>query len=199
MINHINTQLYMRKAIFCCLFMLTTMLSLSAEHLSFKGIPLEGSIYSFCQKLQASGFKLVSRDTNMRILEGKFTKYDVTVGVLSDQTGKNVTSVIVLLPSSEEWKTLVNTYDYYKSLYTEKYGEPALCEENNPSKSDSNISLMYEVHQGTISYGSVFLAPGGYIELSIEKANGLYTGQVIIRYMDEQNFKENRKSELDEI
>lgn len=189
----------MRKLIFCCLFSLTALLALGKDHLTFKGIPIEGTIYSFCQKLQGTGFKLVSKDTNMRILEGKFTKYDVTVGVLADQAGKNVSSVIVLLPSSEEWKTLVNTYDYYKSLYTEKYGEPALCEEKNPSDSDSNISLMYEVHQNTISYGSVFLAPGGYIELSIEKANGLYTGQVVIRYMDEQNIQEKRKKELDEI
>lgn len=30
--------------------------SIKQEHLSFKGVPIEGSITSFCQKLKAKGF-----------------------------------------------------------------------------------------------------------------------------------------------
>lgn len=34
--------------------------------------------------------------------------------------------------------------------YIRKYGEPSACREHNPSRQDSNISLMYELGQGTV-------------------------------------------------
>ena len=40
--------------------------------------------------------------------------------------GKNVFAVVVLFEPSGEWNTLVNTYDYYKDLYTRKYGKPSI-------------------------------------------------------------------------
>lgn len=169
------------------------------EHLSFKGIPIEGSITTFCQKLKAKGLVQVHSEDNIRLFTGDFTGREATIGVVADQTGKNVFSVVVIFPKSGEWNSLVNTYDYYKELYTEKYGHPSFSRENNPSHSDSNTSLMYEVHQGTVVYGSVFNAPGGTIEISIDKADGVYQGQVIIRYKDTQNIEGKRQSDLDEI
>lgn len=88
--------------------------------------------------------------------------------------------------SSGEWNILVNTYDYYKDLYIRKYGEPTVSRENNPARSDSNIALMAEVYQGTVVYGSVWEVTGGDIQLSIEKASGIYEGMVMIRYRDSQ-------------
>lgn len=173
--------------------------AIAQEHLSFKGIPIEGSITTFCQKLKAKGLVQVHSTDNIRLFTGDFTGRDATIGVVADQTGKNVFSVVVIFPESGEWNTLVNTYDYYKELYTEKYGNPSFSRESNPSRSDSNTSLMAEVHQGTVVYGSVFNAPGGTIELSIDKADGVYKGQVIIRYKDSQNIQEKRQSDLDEI
>lgn len=169
------------------------------EHLSFKGIPIEGSITTFCQKLKSKGLVQVHSEDNIRLFTGDFTGRDATIGVVADQTGKNVFSVVVIFPVSGEWNMLVNTYDYYKELYTEKYGKPSFSREYNPSLSDSNTSLMAEVHEGTVVYGSVFNAPGGTIELSIDKADGVYQGQVIIRYKDAQNIEGKRQSDLDEI
>lgn len=169
------------------------------EHLSFKGIPIEGSISTFCQKLKAKGFVQIRSENNIRIFTGDFTGRDVAIGVYADQSGKNVFSVKVIFPISGEWNTLVNTYDYYKELYTEKYGNPSLVIEDNPSRSNDNTSLMAEVHQGTVVYGSFFNAPGGIIVISIEKAEGVYKGQVMIKYKDCQNSESKRKSDLDEI
>ncbi len=189
----------MKKMIFSLCVILAAFTGYAQEHLSFKGIPIEGSISTFCQKLKAKGLVQIHSEDNIRLFSGDFTGRDASIGVIADQSGKNVFSVVVILPKSEEWNTLVSTYEYYKDLYTEKYGKPTFCKENNPSHSDSNFSLMHELYEGRVIYGCVFNATGGTIELTIDKAEGYLQGQVIIRYKDAQNIQEKRQADLDEI
>ena len=172
---------------------------MAQEHLSFKGIPIEGSMTSFCQKLKAKGFTSIGRDNNITLFTGDFTGRKATVGVKATDDGKNVFAVVVFFEPSEEWKTLVYIYDYYKDLYTRKYGEPTISKENNPAHSDSNTALMAEVHQGTVVYGSAWEVTGGDIQLSIEKTSGVYEGMVMIRYRDSQNVEAKIKNDLDDI
>lgn len=169
------------------------------EHLSFKGIPIEGSMTTFCQKLKAKGFTSIGRDNNVRMFSGDFTGRKATVGVTATADGKNVFGVVVLFDPSDEWNTLVNTYNYYKDLYTRKYGDPTISKENNPARSDSNIALMAEVHQGTVVYGSAWEITGGDIQVSIEKSSGVYEGMVMIRYRDSQNVEAKIKDDLEDI
>lgn len=169
------------------------------EHLSFKGIPIEGTMSSFCQKLKSKGFTAMGSQNNIRIFSGDFTGREATVGVISTDNGQDVFGVVVLLPASGEWNTLVNTYDYYKDLYTRKYGKASISKEKNPAHSDSNTALMAEVHQGTVVYASAWDVAGGSIELAIEKTNGIYEGQVVIRYRDSQNAEAKLQQDLDDI
>ena len=180
--------------------MLFAVISIMAqEHLSFKGIPIEGSMTAFCQKLKAKGFTSIGRDNNLTLFTGDFTGRIATVGVTATDDGKDVFAVVVLFDPSGEWNTLVNTYDYYKDLYTRKYGKPSISKEKNPALSDSNTALMAEVHQGTVVYGSVWEVTGGDIQLSIEKSSGVYEGMVMIRYRDSQNIETKIQNDLDDI
>lgn len=172
---------------------------MAQEHLYFKGIPIEGSMSSFCQKLKAKGFSFISRDDNLTLFTGDFTGRNATVGVTATDDGKDVFAVVVVFDPSGEWNTLVNTYDYYKNLYTRKYGKPTISKENNPAHSDSNIALMAEVHEGTVVYGSAWEVTGGDIQLSIEKSPGFYEGMVMIRYRDSQNVETKIQNDLDDI
>lgn len=188
------------KKFLVTLAMLFAVINIMAqEHLSFKGIPIEGSMTAFCQKLKAKGFTSIGRDNNITLFTGDFTGRKATVGVTATDDGKNVFAVVVFFEPSGEWNTLVNTYDYYKDLYTRKYGDPTISKENNPARSDDNISLMAEVHQGTVVYGSAWEVTGGDIQLSIEKASGVYKGMVMIRYRDSQNVEAKIKNDLDDI
>lgn len=45
------------------LIALTSYAQSSSEHLTFKGIPIEGSMTEFCQKLKAKGFLQYDRAT----------------------------------------------------------------------------------------------------------------------------------------
>lgn len=172
---------------------------MAQEHLSFKGIPIEGSMTAFCQKLNAKGFASIGRENNLTLFSGDFTGRKATVCVTATDDGKNVFAVIVLFDPSGEWSTLVNTYDYYKDLYTRKYGKPTVSKENNPARLDSNTALMAEVHQGTVVYGSAWEVTGGDIQLSIEKSSGIYEGMVMIRYRDSQNVEAKIQNDLDDI
>lgn len=172
---------------------------MAQDHLSFKGIPIEGSMSSFCQKLKAKGFTSIGREGNFALLTGDFTGINAHVAVVSTDDGKDVFGVIVVFDSSNEWNELVSTYDRYKDLYTRKYGKPTVSKENNPARSDSNTALMAEVYDGKVVYGSAWKVAGGDIELSIEKADGFYQGQVMIRYRDAQNVETKIQKDLEDI
>lgn len=189
----------MKKLIFALVLACFTLCGFAQEHLSFKGIPIEGSMTTFCQKLKAKGFTQIDRDKNVTLFSGDFTGRKATVGVVASDDGKNVFSVIVFFEPSGEWNDLVSTYDYYKGLYTRKYGESSASKENNPALSDSNTALMAEVDQGTVVYVSVWEVAGGDIQLSIEKSTGIYKGMVVIRYRDSQNVESKIQSDLDDI
>lgn len=189
----------MKRISVTLMLLLAVICVMAQEHLSFKGIPIEGSMTTFCQKLKAKGFTSIGRDNNITLFTGDFTGRKATVGVTATDDGKNVFAVIVFFDPSGEWNTLVNTYDYYKDLYTRKYGSPTVSKENNPARSDTNIALMAEVHQGTVVYGSAWEVAGGNIELSIEKTSGVYEGMVVIRYRDSQNVEAKIKNDLDDI
>lgn len=169
------------------------------EHLSFKGIPIDGSMYSFCKKLKSKGFVYLESEDNMRIFSGNFAGRNAMVAVAATNNEKDVYMVFVSLPASDEWNTLVATYNYYKDLYVHKYGEPSVCEEKNPAHNDSNIALMAEVYKGTVNYGSAWVVAGGVIAMSIIKTRGIYEGQVGIIYLDSQNGEAKEKQNLDDI
>ncbi len=188
----------MKKYLILFLLCILSVCVYGQEHLSFKGIPITGSMTTFCQKLKAKGFVQVGSEGNIRLFKGDFTGRQATVGAVAADNGQDVFTVAVFFDESDSWNTLVNTYEHYKDLYIEKYGKPTQCVENNPSRSDSNTSLMYELFQGRVTYACIFEAPGGAIQLSIEKGN-INDGYVMIKYQDAQNINAKRQSDLDEI
>ena len=112
----------MKKSLFSLVVLFASLTCVAQDHLSFKGIPIAGSMEDFCQKLSNKGFVELGSDGNTTLFTGDFTGREATIGVNSDDDGENVYSVVVLFDPSGEWNVLVNTYNYYKDLYTRKYG-----------------------------------------------------------------------------
>lgn len=170
-----------------------------SEHLSFKGIPIDGSIIDFCEKLKAKGFTPIEIENDIALFTGDFTGRSATIGVTATDYGKSVFAVSVLFDPSDEWNTLANIYDYCKDLYLKKYGRPVNSEENNPATSYSNTDLMKEVQQGTVVWFSRWRVRGGEIMLSIENFSEACLGMVIIRYRDAQNVEIKTQNDLEDI
>ena len=192
----------MKKSIFVLVAFFLGLTSMAQEHLSFKGIPIEGSMESFCEKLADKGFTKLGNDNNPTLFVGDFTGRNSTVGIIADDDGENVYSVVVLFDSSDEWKVLVNTYDYYKDLYTRKYGKPKASIEKNKelmSTSPNNGLLMIELDERRATWGSLWEVTGGEIEINIEKTDGYLEGAVVIRYRDAQNEEAKIQKHLEDI
>lgn len=169
------------------------------EHLLFKGIPIRGSIEEFCQQLEAKGFTTVASKDNTIFFSGDFTGQNVTIGVTSTNEGKDVFDVTVFFEPSDEWNILVKTYEYYKDLYSRKYGKPVFSKEENPALFNSNTSLMAEIHKGTVTYGSLWEVSGGSIHLSIGKTSNFLKGRIVIYYRDSQNIEAKIQKDLEDI
>ena len=114
----------MKKLIVSFAFVLIALTSYAqggSEHLTFKGIPIEGSMTEFCQKLKAKGFTSIGSENNLALFMGDFTGRNATIGVTATDDGKSVFAVAVLFDPSGEWNTLVNTYNYYKREIIPEY------------------------------------------------------------------------------
>lgn len=80
----------MSKILITLTVLFATIDIMAQEHLSFKGIPIEGSMTEFCQKLKSKGFTSISRENNITLFSGDFTGRQATVGVTATGDGKNV-------------------------------------------------------------------------------------------------------------
>lgn len=191
----------MKKSVLSLALLFASITCVAQDHLLFKGIPIAGSMTGFCQKLSDKGFVKLDGEGNTTLFMGDFTGREATVGVTSDDDGKNVRSVVVSFESSKEWNVLVDTYNYYKKLYVRKYGQPKESVEINRQVESgrSNAGLMAELHLGRVTWSSLWEVAGGEIEMSIEKASGFYKGLVVLRYRDAQNEEARILKHLEEI
>ena len=83
--------------------------AMAQDYLTFKGIPIKGSLKTFCQKLREKGLTQVHLDNNTAFFSGDFTGRDANIGVVSDDDGQNVFCVMVFFESSGEWSELTST------------------------------------------------------------------------------------------
>lgn len=189
----------MKRILFSLVLALYTFNVFAQEHLSFKGIPIEGSMSSFCQKLQSKGLTKLGADGNISAFVGDFTGRHATIGVAATDDGQNVHSVIVVFDSSEDWNNLVGTYDYYKDLYTRKYGKPTAKQEYKLTRIDNNTIIMHKLSEGEITHACVWNVPGGNIELYIDKGTSRGEGIVKIKYLDTLNIETKIQNDLNDI
>ena len=116
----------------------TTASTTAATPLTFKGIPLKGSLSSFGSELVRAGFRNAGNGT----YTGAFAGYD---GCRITPSGSNpVQEVRVDFPVISDWDALEKAYDSMQASLTQKYGiEPK-------TKANSNLAV-YELPNGTIS------------------------------------------------
>lgn len=98
----------------------------SSKHLTFKGVPIDGTLSEFVLKMKKSGFRHTTTKDGVAILQGDFASYkSCTVGVSTLTTKDLVSKIVVLFPEKETWSTLSANYTGLKEMLTEKYGPPS--------------------------------------------------------------------------
>lgn len=173
------------------------------QHLEFMGIPIDGTLNAFAQKLQAKGMKITDRENGAIFLSGNFAGYsDCFITILSDPSGKTVWTVGVHLPSYDSWSSLSSCYFQLKDMLTQKYGTPYNCVEEFQSITQPNddFTKMLYVKMDKCSYVSIFEISEGYIGLKIN-ANGITTSDpcASLIYTDQINEQKRDNSAMDDL
>lgn len=183
----------MKKFLCVCImavFALAAIAQESVEHMRFKGVPIEGTLEEFVEKLKQTGLKLVSIDSERATLKGDFAGYsDCIIGVSIYETTKEIGVISVFFPSSEKWSSLETTYNNLKVRLKKKYGNPIkVVEEFQDDRGDlSNQEKYLRLLTDRCNWTSNFEVPEGTVALSIEiTSSGLPF--VAIGYMDTRNF-----------
>jgi hypothetical protein len=168
------------------------------EHLTFKGIPIDGTIKTMVAKLQDKGYKVLGVETEIGMLEGDFAGYSgCTIGVMG--SAGMVTNVIVLFPKCDTWSALYSNYLSLRDSLTDKYGVPESKVEifESASEPESDWERMYEVKNKRCLYRTTYALPNGKISISIGSSN--YDAYVAIAYVDSANMNTNKSKASEDL
>ena len=166
--------------------------SVDRQHLTFKGIPIDGTPEEFGRKLEAVGFEYAHKSQGLYWYKGgSFAGYS-DCEVVVKAYDNLVYQVVVLLPTKYQWSHLYGDYSSLVYSLTKKYGEPIYKTEefvNTPRYidiSDDNDKYS-EVKNNHCNYYCAFRdAPGwdynGTIHIEIKA-----TGRVGLHYKDWYN------------
>lgn len=173
----------------------------SSKHLSFKGVPIDGTLAEYVLKMKKGGFTHTQTKDGLAILEGDFASYkSCYVGVSTLKTKDLVCKIVVLFPDRDTWSTLSSNYFNLKEMLTEKYGSPSEVVEKFDSRSqpDDDGDKMYQVKFDNCKYITTYETEKGTIQLSIEH-DGMIKCFVKLLYVDKINSEAVRKQALDDL
>lgn len=182
----------MKKIIITLIVMLIALTSFAqteSPHLSFKGVPIDGTLNEYVQKMKQKGFDYLGAEDGIAILSGDFAAYKgCTIGVSTLKKKDLVSKITVIFPDCKTWTALSNNYYTLKEMLTEKYGEPADVIEKFQSYSEprDDNGRMHEVKMDRCKYITTFETPKGSIQLYIGH-NDMSSCYVLLSYFDKIN------------
>ncbi|MGQ1788518.1 hypothetical protein [Saccharicrinis sp. GN24d3] len=172
-----------------------------SKHLSFKGVPIDGTLNEYVSKMEKTGFTLAGKEDGVAILEGEFAAYKgCTIAVVTLEQKDLVSKISVVFPGGDTWSFFSSDYFNLKELLTEKYGKPSEVVEKFDTHSEpvSDGEKMTQLRLDRCKYYSTFELENGSIQLSIEK--GDYSeGFVLLSYFDKVNSDIIRQKAIDDL
>ena len=172
------------------------------KHLTFKGIPITGTLESFAQKMEAKGFKKIDSDKTCVVLEGEFAGYSgCRIFVHKVPNRDIVHKVVVVFPEKSSWARLEEEYNKFKGMLTNKYGEPSLHSETfkEGASTFSDYAKMSSLKAGNCAYWSAWKVENGVIQVQIVSLPNTDDGYICLVYFDEINDALADKAKADDL
>lgn len=172
------------------------------EHLKFMGIPINGTLESFTQKLVAKGMKRQQGWDDTGIFRGMFAgKDDCTIYVVKVPLRNIVYKTVVCLPTRDTWDWLEKDYNEFKDMLTSKYGEPLQHSETFKAGvfTSSDYLKISALKEGKCEYYSTWGFKEGIIVLDIFNGDGSSSCFVRISYYDAINYKLAQDSKQNDL
>lgn len=194
----------MKRLILLLLFASTILISSAqdkSEHLSFKGVPIDGTLNEYVSKMKAAGFSYLGTQNSIAILQGDFAGFkNCTVGVSTLKAVNVVSTIGVIFPSRDNWSSLEEDYDQLKTMLTKKYGNPTEVVEQFQGRSapKTNDEKLHELFMDRCTWYTTFETTKGDIQLSLQKSDfGQYF--VLLKYYDKINTDAVRSAAMDDL
>lgn len=193
----------MKTSLLTLILSLTIMLTFAqtSEHLTFKGVPIDGTLDEYVSKMKQSGFKHIGTENKTAILNGDFAGYKGCYVGVSTLTQKDlVHKISVIFPERETWSTLSGNYFDLKAMLGEKYGEPKEVVEKFDSYPEprDDERKMYRVKFDNCKYYSIWETDNGKIQLSIDP-DGVTRCFVRLSYFDKINGQIIKAKTIDDL
>lgn len=179
------------------IFIVMSFMSISTfcqnAHLSFKGVPIDGTLTEYVNKMKAAGFTHIGTEGGIVLMQGDFAGYkNCTIGVQTLKPRNLVHEITVVFPSQEKWPNLENDYLKIKEMLTTKYGAPSQSNEEfvkTPSWKDLNDDedRMEELKEDRCEYYSIFTLHNGRITLQLRYTGYPYYAHIQLWYTDKAN------------
>ncbi|WP_200978310.1 hypothetical protein [Echinicola sp. 20G] len=173
----------------------------TTEHMTFKGVPIDGTLNEYVSKMKQSGFTLIGTEDGAAMLKGDFAAYkDCIIGVATLKGKDLVSKITVIFPNRETWATLSSNYFNLKELLTEKYGAPSEVIEKFDTYSEpkDDNAKMHEVGMNGCKYYTTFELENGSIQVSIGN-DSFSSSFVMLSYYDKTNSEKIRQKAIDDL
>lgn len=174
------------------------------QHLSFKGVPIDGTLKSYTDAMIKAGFHYEGTQDGMSLLSGDFAGFkNCYVGVYTLKNVDVVSHIAVIFPERDTWPLLSRDYEQLKEMLTEKYGTPTESVEKftgYAKNSDDNYEVMHDLREDQYEWYSTFTTDLGDIKLTLSKgAVKFNTGSVVLIYSDKTNSEKVRSAAMDDL
>ena len=162
-------------------------------HLTFKGVPIDGTLNEYVNKMKAAGFTHLTTEDGIALMRGDFAGYkNCIIGVQTLKPRNLVHEITVVFPQQEEWARLEGDYIKIKEMLTTKYGTPTKSNEefvNTPGYIDisRDDNKMRELRDGRCEYYSIFRLDNGRISLELRDTGFPYEAHIQLWYTDKVN------------
>lgn len=175
--------------------------SSESEHLTFKGVPIDGTLSQYVAKMKAAGFSYLGEEDGTALLKGDFAGFKgCTIGVSTLEGVDVVNRIVVLFTTYDEWSSLERDYNHLKDMLTKKYGEPSevVQEFVNRLSSRNNTAKMLALGSDECTWFTTFSTEKGDIQLALSKYD--YTsGMVVLKYFDKINTEAVMTAAMDDL
>ena len=105
----------MKKSIVTFFVLVVTLVSFAqndTEHLTFKGVPIDGTLSEYVKKMKSAGFEYLEGGIDYAVLQGDFAGFKDCTVLISTLDAINVVSKIcVLFPECNVWSSLEQNYN----------------------------------------------------------------------------------------
>lgn len=172
------------------------------QHLSFKGVPINGTLKSYTDEMVKAGFHYEGTQDGIAILSGDFAGYKgCGIGVATLKNCDVVSHIAVLFPDKDTWSAVLSDYEHLKAMLTEKYGTPSDSKEKFTGYVGDydNSLVMYALKDGEYVWYTTFTTELGDIELSIMAGSKSRTACVRLSYYDKANSEKVRSAAMEDL